>query len=184
MISKGRTLSWQSAREISCPRERVWTGDTYLSITSVQWSPWVTQAVTLWDTQGCSPMLAQLWIHLSVRQWFSADLCPFFQLCYQSPSLSLAFEQLTSMESASIEEHSRIPHFSCEHNSCMNTKFVFVQQVGSAWRVQCLVSTFFHAGPQGSLVAGTGMLPTYGSQLMRPALPKLNKHLQRMPSIL
>lgn len=38
-------------------------------------------------------------------------------------------------------------------------------------RMECLVSTFFHAGLEGSLVAGTGMLPTYGSQLMRPALP-------------
>lgn len=112
----------------------------YLSITSVQRSPWMTRAATLWDTQGCSPVLTQLWVHLGIRQWF-----PCGSGCAALPLLSallpeskqLARRRAARMQSASTEEHSEIPHFSCECDSLTNTRsqWAMLSRDMNAWRV-------------------------------------------------
>lgn len=77
-LEKGIHSLWNPAgliheiTEITLPPHPVFRNvcSWYLSITSVQWSPWMTQAATLWDTQGCGPVLTQPWVHLGVRKWF------------------------------------------------------------------------------------------------------------------
>lgn len=70
----------------------------YLSVTSVQWSPWMMEGATLWDTQGCSPVLTQ--VYLSIRQPF-----PCGSVCTALPppsALPLESQQLARMRAAHL----------------------------------------------------------------------------------